>query len=124
MNKPSHHLSESDTFGWEGGSLVPVTWHPSYQDDEPPTENRADFAEALGKFLAWLAPDADVKAAGRKAVLLAHLARQSGQATDAAVARKLNISRARLSQLRREIRAFFPSLESCNRRQIKPRANR
>jgi len=101
----------------EAGHPVAVS-HPIYETaDEAQDDPRSDFQEKLANFLQWLADGATVEQAGRKAILLAHLAGKSGCKTDKELARRLNISGGRISQLRAEIIGDFGGLGRCNRRQ-------
>ncbi len=102
----------------ESGHPVAVS-PPVYEtpDDDTQDAPRSDFQEKLADFLQWLVADATVEQAGRKAILLAHLAGKSGCKTDKELARRLNISGGRISQLRAEIIDDFGSLGRCNRRQ-------
>ena len=101
----------------EGLHPVAVT-HPVYETpDETQDDPRREFQEKLARLLQWLAAGSNVEQAGRKVLLLAHLAGKSGCKTDRELARRLNISGGRLSQLRAEIIGDFGSLGRCNRRQ-------
>ena len=101
----------------EAGHPVAVS-DPVYETaDDTQDDPRSDFQEKLATFLEWLAAGATVEQAGRKAILLAHLAGKSGCKTDKELARRLNISGGRISQLRAEIIDDFGSLGRCNRRQ-------
>jgi hypothetical protein len=64
-----------------------------------------------------LVAGASVQQAGRKAFLIAHMARKSGCADDAALAKKIGVSKARISQMRRELEPYLQGFSRCNRRQ-------
>ena len=102
----------------EAGRAVAVS-HPIFETpgDDPQDDPRSDFQEKLAGFLQWLAAGNSVEQAGRRAILLAHLAGKSGCKNDKELARKLNISGGRISQLRAEIIGEFGSFGRCNRRQ-------
>lgn len=91
-----------------------------YPDDDQGAERARDgFEEKLAAFLAWLTEGCDVKQAGRKALLVAHFCERSGCASDAELARKLKLTPARISQLRRDLSRVLPNrIGECNRRQI------
>jgi hypothetical protein len=100
----------------EAGHPVAVS-HPVYEPDESRGDDaRKDFQEKIAGFLGWMA-SGSVRQAGRRAILLAHLAGKSGCLTDRQLAKKLNISPGRISQLRSEIIGDFGGLGRCNRRQ-------
>lgn len=104
-------------FDSEGRPVAVTLPFYSPPDDDTQDDPRSDFQEKLAGFLQWLAAGATVEQAGRKAILLAHLAGKSGCKTDKELARRLNISGGRVSQLRAEIIDDFGSLGRCNRRQ-------
>ena len=108
-----------DVFFDDAGEPVAITtpYDTAVEADATQDDPRSDFQEKLADFLQWLAAGGSVKQAGRKAILLAHLAGKSGCKTDKELARRLNISSGRLSQLRAEIIDDFGSLGRCNRRQ-------
>ena len=96
--------------------------HPAVYDSDTEgddrSEARADFAEKLGALLSWLAADGSVKGAGRRTLLIAHIAGRAGCQSDAELAGRLNLTKSRVSQLRAEIEALLPGFGLCNRRQI------
>lgn len=99
------------------GRPVP-TVEPIYECAQPDEgDQRGDFEEKLARFLSWLAEGGNVQTAGRKVLVLAHLAGKSGCRSDAELAAKLNMSRARISQLRADLARTLPSLGRCRRRQ-------
>jgi hypothetical protein len=101
------------------GRPVAVT-HPVYETADGTgneADTRSEFTEKLNRFLQWLVASGSAEKAGRTVFLIAHMAGQSGCKSDAELARKLNISAGRLSQLRADISRGFESLDKCNRRQ-------
>ena len=101
----------------EAGHPVAVSCPVYETPDETQDDPRREFQEKLATFLQWLAAGSNVEQAGRKVILLAHLAGKSGCKNDKELARRLNISGGRISQLRAEIIDDFGSLGRCNRRQ-------
>jgi hypothetical protein len=102
------------------GRPIPVA-HPVYYDADPePDDPEQDgFLLKLAAFIGWLAEGSDVETAGRKALLLAHFCGKSGCRTDSELATKMNLTKARLSQLRSELATILPNgLGRCNRRRI------
>lgn len=99
------------------GRPVPVS-HPAVYDAdlEPDADGHNEFQAKLGAFLRWLTDGATVESAGRKALLIAHLAGQGANQTDAELAKRIGVSRARVSQLRREIANDFGRFARCNGR--------
>lgn len=113
---------EADS-GFEGNVRVPVVRPAIYGDQGDAEggdrgEDRTDFAAKLGALLEWLAAGGNVKKAGRRTILFTHLTGRGGCRTDAELARRLNITAGRFSQLRAEIEAAWPGFGRCNRRQI------
>ena len=116
MDDSEQNIQHKATFrpsadsGFEGDVRVPVTNPAVYgeHDDIEATdrgEARADLTAKLGGWLEWLAANGNVKKAGRRAILFAHLAGRGGYRTDGELASRLNITPGRLSQLRAEIEA-------------------
>ena len=99
------------------GRPVAVDLPAVYDEAEQPDYERDGFEAKLVEFLAWLVEGTSVKSAGRKALLLAHFCGRSGCKDDGQLANRLGITRARISQLRRELSRILPHLSGCNRRQ-------
>jgi hypothetical protein len=102
---------------------------PAVYDEPDPAETdagalRVEFAAALAALLVWIGDSKTVLAAGRRALIVSHAAGKSGCKSDAELAQRLNISKGRVSQLRAELEDYSPGMARCNRRQIKPRADR
>ena len=101
----------------EGGHPISVT-HPFYEtQDDTQDEQRSVFQEKLAILFSWMAAGKTVEGAGRRALLLAHMAGKSGYKTDKLLARRLNITSSRISQLRAEIIDDFGDFGKCNSRQ-------
>lgn len=104
--------------------------HPEYEfavetlpapNDVERDETFKEFEEGIARFLMWLGGDGDVISAGRKGVLLAFLCDKTTIESDADLARRLNISPGRISQIRQQFEDILPGVARCNRRQIKAR---
>ena len=93
------------------------TAHAEHDESDAPRERQ----ERMGVFLRWLAHSGNVERAGERALLLAHVSGVSPFKTDAQLAAKLNITRGRISQLRKEIDAFLPGVNGNRRQKIKSR---
>lgn len=101
-------------YGYENGQIVPVDL-PAEPAEQEQAE-RHDFEEKLGAFLRWLTDGGTVTSAGRKALLVAHLAGTTTAKDDAAFAKQIGVTKARVSQLRREIGNGYGRLARCNGR--------
>ena len=88
--------------------------HPVYEtpDDAP----QDDHLDRLASWLDWL-DHGDERDAGIRIKLIRHICGKSAFKTDAAFAAKYGLSKGRISQLRREIKAQIPRFGNCyNRR--------
>ena len=102
----------------EDGQRVLVVYPDIEAEGDDRTEARADLAEMAGALLTLLVADGSVKGAGRRTLLVAHMAGRAGCQSDAELAGRLNLTKSRVSQLRAEIEALLPGFGLCNRRQI------
>lgn len=84
---------------------------------QPYNEMTGAWSEYIANWLFWLAGSGNPKLAANRAIVAAHVCDRSKKQTDAQLARKLNISSARLSQYRREIIERFGRVGHCNNRQ-------
>jgi hypothetical protein len=116
MTEDADISPEMPAYDEQGNRVVVV--HPIYEQDDTQDDDASHkfFQEKLAVLLQWLAVGT-VQQAGRRAFLLAHLVGKSGCASDRELAKKLNISPGRISQLRSEIIGDFGGLGRCNRRQ-------
>ena len=86
-------------------------------DLQPYDEMTGAWSEYIANWLFWLAGSGNAKLAANRTIIAAHVADRCKKQTDAQLARKLNISAARLSQYRREIIERFGRVGHCNNRQ-------
>ena len=95
--------------------------HPIYEaaNDDHHQDDAAQRRDIIAGLLRLLASGkGDCAATGRRLLVTAYLCGALPDCqTDAELARRLTISRARVSQIIREIKGVLPSLAKCNRRQ-------
>lgn len=115
-----YHIEESETYTATGSGTA-TEYEIATATVAAPTpstgDRTSDFAVKLRLFLEWQVISGSIDTAGKKAFVVAHLGGFSGCKTDADMARKLEITPARFSQLRTEIRHIFGEFGACNRRQ-------
>ena len=120
-HRTGYHAEPVPGCGFENGKRVAITT-PDLQEPEP-SEWRIEFHERLANFLDWLSGTGNVTHAGRRAVILAHISGKGPFVTDAEAAKKLNMTPARLSQIRAEIEALWPGFTGNRRQKVQPRRN-
>lgn len=83
-----------------------------------PAPTPPDDSEHLRRLAAWFEwlDRGDVCEVGVRVKLIRHIAGKSSAKTDSGLARELGLSKGRISQLRREIKAIAPSFGNCNNR--------
>ena len=91
---------------------------PAVYQERERTRRRAgdDFYIQLAQFLANLTDGLDALRAGQRVLILAQCCSKTGCETDAELAARLNMTPARVSQIRRELVPFVGRLAGCNGR--------
>ena len=95
----------------EAGHLVPIT-SPLY---EPAEQDQDDHLDRLAGWLDWL-DRGSPEAVGIRVKLIRHICGRSGAKTDSQLASQLNISKSRISQIRRELKGQIARFANCNLR--------
>jgi len=112
-----HHPEPVDGAGFgEDGERIATSDFVYPSDGQEREPGRDEFAEKLGAFLSWLTEGGTVEAAGRKALLLAHLCGKADAKSDREFAKRVGVTPARVSQLRREITNGYKRLGRLNSR--------
>jgi len=116
--REGYHRERSPGIGFDDNDEPIITVEPTFGDEAESLDSIAakDRQERMGAFFEWLAHDGNVRLAGARGLLLAHVNGRGVFKTDAELARKLNISKSRISQMRKEINDFLPGVNG-NRRQ-------
>lgn len=91
--------------------------------DEPEADDRADVRESLAGLIRLLTDGATALQAGQRVHLLAYAVGVNGHRTQQALADELNISKGRLSQIRREMPKELGGLLKLKARTAKRRAH-
>ncbi len=108
-------------FGFDdGGERVPVT-QPDILEKETETETREDGLQAVLNFIALVITDAGPYKTGQRVHLLAHHFGLSDCKTDKELARKLNLSPGRVSQIKADLRDRLRDIVSLTSRTAKAR---
>lgn len=93
----------------EQGRPVAITL-PIYQPSE---EIQDDHLDRLAAWLEWL-DRGKAEAVGIRVKLIRHICGKSEAKSDSALADELNISKSRISQIRREIKGRIERFGNCN----------
>jgi len=101
--RPAEHLQENDTVAFdEQHRRIAVVWPEDPEEIDVP-DLQAERAALLRGLLMWLVEDSDdARSVGRKAILLSYVLNPNG--TQSALAKRLQMSKGRVSQILSELR--------------------